>query len=176
MQMCVSLGEESPGTVVEKHMGLGHPNVHLRETIRHKSSSIPAEYFLSVCLFVCFFKSKLKTTDRQAEGEDSFSISNHCMTATGQVRLYNHHRTLNKIHSFILLLSVLHDNNNKDIGSSNAVRQEESRLNKRKFECKVSPSETQTYVSETQLNHFKLCLRGFITALYSCGKTLKCAS
>lgn len=141
MQMCVSLGEESPGTVVEKHMGLGHPNVHLRETIRHKSSSIPAEYFLSVCLFVCFFKSKFKTTDRQAEGEDSVSISNHCMTATGQVRLYNHHRTLNEIQSFILLLSVLHDNNKTAghfiriflIGSSNAVCQEESRLNKRKF-------------------------------------------
>lgn len=33
MQMRVSLGEERPGTAVEKHMGLGHPNVHLRETI-----------------------------------------------------------------------------------------------------------------------------------------------
>lgn len=139
MQMCVSLGEESPGTVVEKHMGLGHPNVHLRETIRQKSSSIPAEYFFFlVCLFVCFFESKFKTTDRQAEGEDSFSISNHCMTATGQVRLYNHQRALDKIQSFILLLSVLHDNNKTPghfiriylIGSSNAVCQEGSQLNK----------------------------------------------
>lgn len=29
MQMRVSLGEEGSGAVVEKHMGLGHSNVHL---------------------------------------------------------------------------------------------------------------------------------------------------
>lgn len=29
MQMCVSLGEEGSGTVVEKHVGLGQSNVHL---------------------------------------------------------------------------------------------------------------------------------------------------
>lgn len=28
MQMRVSLGEEGSGAVVEKHMGLGHSNVH----------------------------------------------------------------------------------------------------------------------------------------------------
>lgn len=47
MQMRVSLGEEGSGAVVEKHMGLGHSNIHLGRivTIRHKSSPIPALFF-----------------------------------------------------------------------------------------------------------------------------------
>lgn len=78
MQMRVSLGEEGSGAVVEKHMGLGHSNVHLGRivTIRHKSSPIPSVFFL--------FTSKFKTTDRQAEGEESLSILSHCITAIGQ--------------------------------------------------------------------------------------------
>lgn len=64
MQMRVSLGEERPGTVVEKHMGPGHPNVHLRET--------PPQIFFDPSDFLvytdCLFQSKFKTADRQAEG------------------------------------------------------------------------------------------------------------
>lgn len=50
MQMCVSLGEESSGAVVEKHMGLGHSNVHLGRivTIRYKSSPNLALFFVYI--------------------------------------------------------------------------------------------------------------------------------
>lgn len=77
MQMRVSLGEEGSGAVVEKHVGLGHSNVHLRRivTVRHKSSPILAVYLCT---------SKFKTTDKQVEGEESCSFSSHYMTATGQ--------------------------------------------------------------------------------------------
>lgn len=61
MQMRVSLGEEGSGTVVEKHMGLGHSNVHLGENRDNKAQifSNPGWSFFFL------FTSKFKTTDRQ---------------------------------------------------------------------------------------------------------------
>lgn len=64
MQMRVSLGEERPGTVVEKHMGPGHPNVHLRET-KPQMFLDPSDFWVYTA---CLFQSKFKTADRQAEG------------------------------------------------------------------------------------------------------------
>lgn len=82
MQMHVSLGEEGSGTVVEKHMGLGHSNVHLGENRDNK-----AQIFSNPGCFFFFVTSKFKTTDRQVEGEESFSISSQGMIANRTVLL-----------------------------------------------------------------------------------------
>lgn len=67
MQMRVSLGEERPGTAVEKHMGPGHPNVHLRETVPQIFFD-PSDFFFFFalnCLFVFNPRRSRMLTDKQ---------------------------------------------------------------------------------------------------------------
>lgn len=90
MQMRVSLGEERPWAVVEKHMGLGHPNVHLRETR------------LIFCDCQSEFKRRWQTSRK---GKSSVSIANHCvcMTATSRdkkkkgQKSWCHHRSFDGV-------------------------------------------------------------------------------
>lgn len=75
-----SLREEASGAVVNKHVGPGHPNVHLRRPVNKNSLvfSTPS-LFLFIYLFMCLHPSSGLMTDKKKEKNVStFSSGNNC--------------------------------------------------------------------------------------------------
>lgn len=78
MQMLVSLGEERPGTVVEKHIGLGHPNVHLRETTTDLLGSLQSLVCVSPSSAVLNDKRRGEVKCERLQSRTATSRTNMC--------------------------------------------------------------------------------------------------